>query len=63
MSKIINYVTQLVFDDSSRYPGVMKMNLISDHMPDPILWANGVLFDDPLHDARCDTHSINLKNL
>jgi hypothetical protein len=59
MNKIMDYLTKLVSDDSYRYPGLVKRNLISGNLPDPILWANGVLF----YDVPSETHNLNLKNL
>lgn len=59
MNKIMDFVVQLVTDDSNRYPGLMKRHLGSQSITDPITWADSsILFDSPE-----ETHTINLRNL
>lgn len=59
MNKIMDYVSQLVLDESFRYPGLVKRNQDCRDMPDPLLWANGVLW----HDSLSETPTIDLRNL
>lgn len=59
MSKIANYLAQLVLDDSFRYPGVVVRNSTCQTMLDPMLWPHGALYPN----TPGETYSLNLKKL
>jgi hypothetical protein len=59
MSKIMDYVVQLVLDESFRYPGAMERNLMPENTTDPMLWPHGILFSY----TPKEMYTLNLKKL